>query len=296
MSSRIHNCPIMTLTHSRNFLLTTSQDFTLKFFELSHQDNELEIHSLATKQIRSQITSMCVYDKNSVAAVGTTDGFIYIWDLNDIQCEICLTRYKSKSSADPRPKEAITKLLIINNIVISLHEDRQMCIWNRSHQQLIKEFTFFSPESSNNSYFKFILSIDIVKLFKSFFRLFNDARKGTEELTQLKAHPTMCLYSKKLLITGGCSCIYIWDITKDGELVKKINIIKPTNTSKFSHNKQQNMLDKYSQRCYIKHIELIKQHDFEDTFKSTNKLLLIRDYSDSIFLLKIPPNIIQKLE
>lgn len=245
---------------------------------------------------------MCVYDRSNVAAVGTTDAFIYIWDLNDIQWEICLTRHKSKSLSESRADEAITQLIIVNNLVVSLHEDRQMCIWNRSHQQLIKEFTFFSPESTNNSYFiKMILPA-----FKGLFHLFIGQKKVTEELTEVKPQPTMCLYSKKLLITGGCSCIYIWDITKDGELVKKINLIKPTNTSKLSHKKKTNdMLDKYSLKCYVKYIELIKQPNFEKGFKCSphqshnnnyDKLLLIRDYSDAIFLLKIPPSIIQKLE
>ena len=303
IATRIHITPVTSISYFDNYLITSSQGNMFKILQLGIVNDELGIEIAKTEQIRSEITTICI--QGTTAAIGTKDGLIYLWNLKFSRSEYCLTR-KNKSTSNLR--KAINKLIIVKSYVISLNENHQMCIWDRTRGQLMKEFTFFTPNLSKNSFFKNIIPNDLfnfLTFFSSFFNsnCLNDSKNLLNEMYINQPSSTMCLYSRNLLITGGCSCIFIWNINNGGELVKKINLIKPMSTV-FDRKKQlSNETDKYSQKHYVKQIDLITQTNSSEQLsrkglstKQKVKLLLITDYNDSIYLLKIPPNIIQELD
>lgn len=214
-------------------------------------------------------------------------------------------------------RDSILKIELSQNLIISLNEDHQLFIWSRSRGELIKEFKLLSPiknrvnkhgidsgelnsnmENYNNSLFN-----SLHHSFKSFFKKYSSQENSDENLF-FKPVPNMCLYSRKILITGGCSCILLWNIAK-GELVKKISIKKPLFV--FRNKLASSLNSKYSENNFIKEIRLIKRNLFEEfnsdslTFKTSNntnnslkqlkKLVLITDYSDTFYVLKIPTNL-----
>jgi hypothetical protein len=199
-----------------------------------------------------------------------------------------------------------------------------MFIWNRTRGYLIKEFTFLSPtrnrlensidsgeltgHSVNSSFVKSLLRTLSLK-FSSTSSSFSSYDPSLE-IFSFKTVPTMCLYSKQILITGGCSCILLWNISK-GELVKKITIRKPFNSMLCrDNNKRFN-----SQNDYVKEIRIIEKNTFKkemnsvlfnnknsfnnnntnnnnfNSLKNVKKLILITDYTDTFYLLKIPSNL-----
>jgi hypothetical protein len=263
------------------------------------------------EQLQSEVTSIIVHD--TYAALGTRDGLIYLWNLAFGRCEFCLSRAARKRSETTPvgccPREAITKLIIVMEFVVSLNEDHQMCIWNREKGQLIKEFTFFAPKQlTKQSLFNFVPS-DLLSALTSMFSVRRARASLLSELWNVQPAPTMCLYSKNLLITSGCSCIFIWNISSGGELVKKINLIKPVNInsplkSKSTVNQDNSIKNKYSQKFYVKKIHLVVQRSFEKQTRCgkgspkmlKNKVLLITDYTDTMYVLKIPSYIFQELD
>lgn len=300
--------PITQISSNGSHFITSSQDCTFRAFQFCVVNNDLAMELVISEQLKSEITSIAIQD--TYAALGTRDGLIYMWNLAFGRCEYCLTRPKAKDRTDEL-RETIIKLLIVQDFVVSLNEDHQMCIWNRRKGKLIKEFTFFAPKPTNKSYFENLMSNMLSVTFhvakqKQVKNPLGDA------LCQSQPPPTMCMYSKNLLITSGCSCIFIWNISNGGELVKKINLIKPVHINKapLSKSKKQSGANcskkrehKYSQKFYVKQISLIVQKSFDVPRNGKgspkmlkNKVLLITDYTDTIYVLKIPSYIFQELE
>jgi hypothetical protein len=214
----------------------------------------------------------------SNGATGSADGKICFWSLETGKClfEVKSSKqqkeqqnqYKLKDENEETTNEAIVKIEIINNIVISMSAN-QMCIWSWSCGELLKEFTFFSPSlddtnlcnSSNNSptdlniasgelnQFNGSQTNSFVDLVKSLFSGGKRAlspfslRQRNQQKTinslhddfKIQLDPLMCLYSPKILITSVHSSLFIWNIHK-GELIKKLNILKPISTFESSHN------------------------------------------------------------
>lgn len=303
-SIRVHMSPITQISFNGSHFITTSQDCTFRAFQFCVVNNELAMELVLTEQLKSEITSIAIQD--TYAALGTRDGLIYMWNLAFGRCESCLSRPRTKEEMD----ETIIKLLIVQDFVVSLNENHQMCIWNRQKGKLIKEFTFFAPKPTNKSYFESVLSNLLAITFHAAKQKQSKNPLG-DALCQLQPPPTMCLYSKNLLITGGCSCIFIWNISNGGELVKKINLIKPVQINK-AHTLQGNrqpsncsktLGHKYSHKFYVKQISVIIQKSFDvprsgkGSLKMLkNKVLLITDYTDTIYVLKIPSYIFQELD
>jgi hypothetical protein len=205
-----------------------------------------------------------------------------------------------------------------------------MFIWNTNNGLLIKEFKFFAPgassfainlgnsecedpniftESCMKSRESSIISTHFSSLTRYFKSVFNkrfdhqNFRGVTSDELVFNPPPTMCLYSKDILITGGFSCIFLWNITK-GELFKKINI-KTTAINKHRYDLSNRF--KYSQLNLVKQIKVIQQKKVDSSLnifpqsmqtannRNTSKLLLVMDYTDSIYIIKIPSNLIQNL-
>jgi len=300
LSCQVHTSPITSLAHSQNspYLITASQDMTFNLYKLTHNDSELSIDQnidmklIKTEQTKSDITTLIIHEQT--AAIGTNEGLIYIWDLVYGRLKLCLNKKKQDKKLNGS-RGAIIELVIASSSVISLNEERQMCLWNRSSGCLIKEFTFLTPVTTNVSLPKLVFSnfLSLLSL-----RSMNKTFVSSDYVdNDNQPAPTMCLYSKNLLITGGCSCIFIWNINNGGELVKKINIIKPNTV----HTGNKKKADKFGQKYFVRHIEVVrqkspKQWDHSSTHsKHTNKLILITDYTDSIYLLKMPVYIMQEL-
>ena len=168
-----------------------------------------------------------------------------------------------------------------------------------------------------------------------FFKAFNSHSRTTHTFTRMISYdelafqppPTMCLYSKTILITGGFACIFLWNIAK-GELFKKINIkthgicaTKRRSEENSDRTRGRNCDSdklKYSHLNLVKQIKVIQQRSSDSSLnlfanstsvassptitsttthnnnnKNVHKLLLIVDYTDSIYVLKIPSNILQ---
>ena len=282
-SSRIHTNPITQICHGGSYLITATQDFTIKIIKIAMvKDDNMCLNVVGQEQSDSQPTAICI--EESSAAIGTQSGLICIWNL---QTARCLFQLKTNQMAD----KAITSLIMVRHLVISLNEDHQMCIWNRHRGEMLKEFTFFSLKSASIygrrsgqklAFFTYFIKRIYQKLSK---RLYESTElTNNEELNSPQPLPSMCLYSNSLLITGGCGCIFVWNIIK-GELVKKINLKKPL-AYKTGH-KASLKENKYAQKYWVKQIELVRQRQ---------RLLLIVDYTDSIFLLRIPTYLIDTLE
>lgn len=310
-SIRAHMSPVTQISSNSSHFITTSQDCTFRVFKFCVINNDLAMEIVLTEQLKSEITSIAIQD--TYAALGTRDGLIYLWNLAFGRCEFCLCRPRPKDRMEP---ETIIKLLIVQDLVISLNEDHQMCIWNRKKGKLIKEFTFFAPKPTNKSVLESFLSSDLLNLLalKYTAAKHEQLKNPLDNPMLFQSPPTMCMYSKNLLITSGCSCIFIWNISNGGELVKKINLIKPVHINKTpmmmkSKNQQSSYLksktleNKYSQKFYVKQISLIVQKSFDTPRNGKgspkvvkNKVLLITDYTDTIYVLKIPSYIFQELD
>ena len=266
-----------------------------------------ELNSTSTDPNNSltPITSMCIYNDNTLndlsGASGYQDGTIRVWNFLNGSCKHKLRCSEHKS---------IIKLEIVDSLLVSLGIDHQMCIWNRVTGELVKELQFIAPfftrpptnlsaeldsqlqlKSSN-----FGLIPAVVLIVSSFIRTVsrkNSLRKTsgaaqtTSALRYSRQHgefhiaPTMCLYSRNILATGGCACIFFWDI-RNGELVKKVNINK---SNLIPRQRAAN-----ARASYVKNIQVVKQK--ESSTSKSSKLLLVSDYTDSICVLKIPANII----
>lgn len=276
---------------------------------------------------------------------GSQDGVIYVWNfLNGGECVFQLTNVKSSRLNQDR---SIVRLEIVDDLVISLNGDHQMCIWNRVSGYLVKEVKFIPPallyemrtkENEANRLFSsddssladrhsstnlnivstlYMLSSSLIKTLISR-RSILAGRGGSLTSSILSAMsemyhlvPTMCLYSKNTLVTGGCACIFFWNI-KSGELIKKININKHDDEhviavkSKKAKARDES-IEHYSESSYVKEIRVIRQQQQQssgvvvgestDTSSppvrtSGSKLLFVADYSDAIYLLKIPSYIL----
>lgn len=271
----------------------------------------------------SLITAMCIDNDNILnAATGSQNGMISVWNLFTGECKLKVKICNKKNNTNEEEGCAILQLELVDNLLISLSAEPQMCFWNRLNGEMIKEFKFFAPTLSysnldnpanNNRNKNSIINYIGSKLFKliqsSNTSLSSNTQRNKFLNNQQLPPPSMCLFSNKILITGGCSCLFVWNIVK-GELIKKINIIvkkKPNETIR-SSNKNQDSTFKYSQFNQIKEIRLIEQKINEysslinlsaknvsqiNNSKRLNKLVLLTDYSDSIYILKIPSNIIQ---
>jgi hypothetical protein len=267
----------------------------------------------------SLITAMCIDSDNILnAATGSQNGVICLWNLFTGECKqkMCNKKFNNEEGSN-----SILQLELVDNLLISLSAEPEMCFWNTLNGAMIKEFKFFAPTLSSSKFgYADQNSISIIsyigsKLFKfiqSSYHSNTSLSNNTQRTTffnNLSPIPSMCLYSNKILITGGCSCLFIWNIIK-AELIKKINIIikkKPVEIST-TRNKNHISTYKYSQLNHIKEIRIIQQKNNEyssliklsaktpqqiNNSKRLNKLVLLTDYSDSIYILKIPSNIIQ---
>lgn len=307
--SRVYDTPVTKVSYSGNHLVASSQDYTFKIFQLSLSLEEITMKLLSTEYVKSEITTICIHE--SLIAVGTKNGHVYLWNLNYLQFDFCLSREKTNDLNSRFNQKPINELKVVKNLVISLNEDHQMCIWDRTKGTLIKEFTFFQPKSSQNSILK---SLKLFGFYNYFASLFSMNQSNELSLTSdfcSQSLPTMCLYSKNLLITGGFSCVFIWNLKNGGELVKKINLIRPINLDCFQskqsriqsqckNQKNNNLFHKYSHKYYVKKIDLVKHQSIEirksSPKRTIEKLLLISDYTDSIYVIKIPLNVLKELE
>ncbi len=299
-SKRIYNSPMTNIIYQGDFICVSSQEFSFKIIKINFEFNKDKLLDIKTiseeKHDESLITVICIDKENDVsAATGSRNGLIHLWNLLTGRCDLKL-KYHTLTK-----KQAILQIELMKNYLVSLNEDHQLFIWNRTHGELIKEFKFLSPIFDTNGINELTLNSDKYSLLNSIFNLFQifTKRKEPSENIQdliFKPAPTMCLYSNTILITGGCSCILLWNIAK-GELVKKITIKKP------NYNLKYNKLGKYSQDNFIKEIRLIERNCTDNfkkelLFKTSNnlknvkKLVLITDYTDTFYLLKIPSNII----
>lgn len=227
------------------------------------------------------------------------------------------------------------KLEITDNLLISLSSDQTMCIWNRQTGVLMRDFQFLSAtlladrqqqrertassstgaRKANTWLSSGSVGIAISNVLRPSRWLSSPTKSST---TTKSSHvsrspvsrnsvelasppPTMCLYSRSILITGGCSCIFLWNIWK-GELIKKINIRKP-----IIQQQQQQTDERLALVNQIKEIRVIRQQvDAVKYFSSSssspatptrsnkvNKLVLVTDYTDAVYVLKIPSNFTQ---
>ena len=263
------------------------------------------------------------------AATGSKNGTVCLWNLGAGKCELKLSPAHSYSNGSDQKENAILKIELAEAFIISLNEQHQMFIWDRARGHLIKEFTFLSASknrlensidsgeltndhSANNYTFMKSLFRTMSLKFLSNSSTLSSVYDPNREMFSFKTVPTMCLYSKRILITGGCSCIFLWNISK-GELVKKITIRKPFSSvlGNRSRNKSFN-----SQNDYVKEIRIIERNSFKNnknsfnnnntttnnntntntnnsmkSLKTVKKLILITDYTDTFYLLKIPSNL-----
>lgn len=199
-----------------------------------------------------------------------------------------------------------------------------MCIWNRQNGELVRDFQFISPTlfskvRKNTSYESGDLnattdqtlnsmtatifnSIEtkLLNFMSSRFLFANSSNNSRQVLGSseqiIMPPPTMCLYSRNILITGGCSCIFLWNIRK-GELIKKININKMRRPSM----RMEENLENYSLSNQIKQVKMIRQLDKSMKYLNTNrtkfnKLIIVTDFTDSIYVLRIPSNLIQNFD
>ena len=310
---------------------------------------DLKIMLVSNEHGSSMITAMCIDNENTLnAATGSQDGTICLWNLFTGQLKFKLKTNnfdshklnKSKHRDTNNKLSPIIKLEIAQNLIVSLNADQHMCIWNTTNGKLVKEFKFFAPISLPNtnsidsgdinfttdnclnsytsSFFSYIL-LGLYHFVKNNIASISSRRYQSRVITAdellFQPPPTMCLYSKTILITGGFSCIFLWNIVK-GELIKKINIIKESvnknllaaRSEKFSNLSKSS---KYSQLNLVKQIRIINQKAIEGSASSAqansspltkikskhiNKLLLITDYTDSIYIIKIPSNIFHTLD
>jgi hypothetical protein len=355
-SIRVDESPLTNISYSENgsYIMTTGQDCSLKVIKLSKslktsilptnldedENEELNVMFVSHEHGEHRITAMCIDPQNSLnASTGSQNGIIRLWNLFTGECKNTLGNHiiskKTGKINSGDGESSILKLELVQNRLISLSSDEQMCIWDTNNGTLLKEFKFFAPVTSlatnqrNNEYedsqnnftdgcLKSFENSAFRKVFNSFTYLLKSlfTKKlnhqshtflvrgiSIDELV-FRPPPSMCLYSKNILITGGLSCIFLWNITK-GELFKKINI-KTAAINK--HRSNLNYRLKYSQLNLVKQIKVIHQKQFDsglnvfspsiqtsNNIKNINKLLLIMDYMDLIYIIKIPANIIQNL-
>lgn len=295
---RAHHTPITNLFYPNigDYFLTTGQDYLLKVIKIKplyqNTDKELNIMFELIEHGQNQITSMSIDKENTInAATGSQDGAICLWNLFTGECKFKL-KNMSNNKKDQRQR-AIIKLELTQNILVSLSSDQQMCIWNRVTGVLIKEFEFFAPCFMSDKIVDSdpVVSSSILSKISGFLR--ENTKKSSnliknENSLLFQPVPTMCLYSKTILITGGCSCIFLWNVQR-GELIKKINI---KNTKPINVVQGKNRMEKYSHMNVIKEIRLIRCK----ASRTLTKLLLLTDYTDSIYILKIPFNVIQSFD
>ncbi|CAF0771596.1 unnamed protein product [Brachionus calyciflorus] len=329
-SLRPHRSPITNLCYvsGGDYLMTTGQDYLLKIIKINWSNSKSSDMGLYEKDLKIMfesndhgdclITALCIDKENTInAASGSQDGTIFIWNL--FTCEKLRVLNDIMNSKLKSP--GIVKLELAQNLLISINSDNQMCIFNRIKGKLMREFKFLapvltSPNSQNsgesgdlnsttdnclNSVSGSILNVIVSGFFGLFQNLFfynqnkhiQNLIKNDENLIFHQPVPSMCLYSKTILITGGCSCVFLWNIVK-GELIKKINIRK-------NLTNREN-LGNYSQANCIKEIKLIKQLDYlprtlmNTKINKSNKLVLVSDYNDAIYVLKIPVNLMHDFE
>jgi hypothetical protein len=317
--------------------------------QMPNSGEDLKIILVSNEHGSSMITAMCIDNENTLnAATGSQDGTICLWNLFTGQLKFKLKTNnfdshklnKSKHRDTNNKLSPIIKLEIAQSLIVSLNADQHMCIWNTTNGKLVKEFKFFAPislpntnsidsgdinfttDNCLNSYTSSFFSYIVVGLYhfvKNNIASISSRRYQSRVITAdellFQPPPTMCLYSKTILITGGFSCIFLWNIVK-GELIKKINIIKESvnkNLLKARSEKLSNSSksSKYSQLNLVKQIRIINQKAIEGSASSAqtnssplikikskhiNKLLLITDYTDSIYIIKIPSNIFHTLD
>lgn len=215
---------------------------------------------------------------------------------------------------------SIVKIEMTGNFIISMSSDHTMYIWNRKTGILIREYRFLSPTLmlqqrkseeiyKNNDKIK-DGSINIfaernestLSTFKSYALKFvkfvypnyqNRKLKNKKFFIQpfLEKHstlPTMCLYSNSILITGGCSSIFLWNIHK-GDLIKKINL----------RNQQSVFQDEANLEIenQIKEIKVVNISNDDAKFsRVVNKLVVVTDYTDSMYVIRIPKNIVKNFD
>lgn len=244
---RVHNCPITNIFYANggDYLMTTGQDLVLNIvkintsklksqqFQTLNTEKELTLMFDVSEHGDSMITSMCIDKENTInAATGSEDGIVCLWNLFTGECKFKLTNTKKRSNEKDSKSATIVRLEISQNLVVSLSSDQQMCIWNRTSGKLIKEFKFFEPLFLSNKSLVETCENSVINSwssnFMSLLRNFTNSRKHHEHSDQIlnedllfRPIPSMCLYSKTILVTGGCSCIFLWNILK-GELIKKL--------------------------------------------------------------------------
>lgn len=323
-SIRAHSSPITNLCYVNggDYLVTSGQDFLLKIIKIDWSRNQQQDQITREKELRimfesidhgnSHITSICIDKENTInAASGSQDGTIFIWNL--FTCEKIRVLNDIMNSRLQSP--GIIKLEMSQNLLISINYEHQMCIFNRTKGKLVREFKFFAPilprqsrsgddgdinsttddclNSMSSSIFSVIAS-GLLSFFK--YTVFYSRANG-KQMEETKSDrlnfepiPCMCLYSRNILITGGCSSIFLWNIEK-GELIKKINI------KKYQANRKN-----YSQMSTIKDIKLLRLPEtgsrslLNAKFNRINNLVVVTDYNDTIYILKIPIGIIQNYD
>ena len=164
---RVHDSPITSLAYSENgsYLMTTSQDCLLKIVKINKassvsllpsimgarddidEKEELSLMFALSEHDESMITAMCIDQQNTLnAASGSENGVICLWNLFTGQCKFKLLNHKARAHKSP-----ILKLELCQQLLVSLNSEQQMCIWNTSSGELVKEFKFFAPMPSTVS-------------------------------------------------------------------------------------------------------------------------------------------------
>lgn len=315
-SDQVYNSPITNLvSNGGDHLILTSQEFNFKIAKLN-----FEYYSAYNKQ---SLLDVCVVDEGLdlpvtalcmdcvSLATGYQNGLICLWSLSLGKCELRL-----RNTVETRRKKSVVQIELTQAYVISLSEDHQMFIWSRLSGDLVKEFKFLSPvenrldltgidsgelntHADGSSVFNGLMSLAKSFSKRVFSQVYSDLGDGADDELVFKPMPRMCLYSRSILITAGCSSILIWNIVK-GELVKKIKIKKPLVVN-FGEEKTSKCRDNYySQKNFIKEIRLVEKNAFCDenysvlfatnVLKNAKKFVLIIDYTDSFYVLKIPSN------
>jgi WD40 repeat protein len=271
---RAHKSPITNIVTSNEYILSTSQENVLRISKVNAKsllnNTQFELNALFTRDEHdnSPITAICIDMDNTVSATtGSMNGTICLWNLYTGECKFKLRKKCTR-------RNSICKLLLTQNVLISLNDEQEMCIWNGLDGNLMREFKFharlgpkYPADGIERSSHQITHLSVFFKLFKSVRDIFasnNDDRiSSNDQLFSVKQAPstTMCLYSKNVLITGGCSCIYLWNIFK-GELVKKLNI-KPgsldTTFCSFDSNVKKLSLSRLTHKNINKRISVIPQ-------------------------------------
>ena len=296
------------------------------------EKEELSLMFVLNDHAETMITSMCIDAQNALnAATGAQNGTICVWNLFTGQCKFKFENTNGKQSkkfTTSRHCSPILKLELVQHILISLNGEEQMCLWNTLDGTLVKEFKLFVPvtnivnamenslecgefnifsdcivKSRESSIFGMVFT-NFSNFLKSFFTMHAKIPQTSSDELAFKPPPIMCLYSRYVLITGGFSCIFLWNIAT-GELFKKINIKTNALNKKTSDLTSRGV--KYTQLNLVKKIKVIQQKKIDSGLnlyasstqtaanKNMNKLLLVMDYTDSIYLIKIPANITQNL-